>query len=135
MLSRKRGLIGFFVMIKCKASRNPFDFNNYGCWCGLGGKGKPLDEVDSCCRDHDNCYKSLRLSGACGVIDQQLPLTIYVRPYSFKECTVCEPASHYKQNGECLYGLCKCDADAAKCFAKYEDKYNEKFKFHPKIFC
>ena len=46
MLSRKRGLIGFFVMIKCKASRNPFDFNNYGCWCGLGGKGKPLDEVD-----------------------------------------------------------------------------------------
>ena len=46
LLSRKRGLIGFFVMIKCKASRNPFDFNNYGCWCGLGGKGKPLDEVD-----------------------------------------------------------------------------------------
>ena len=46
-----------------------------------------------------------------------------------------EPASHYKQDGECLYGLCKCDADAAKCFAKYEDKYNEKFKFYPKIFC
>ena len=46
-----------------------------------------------------------------------------------------EPASHYKQDGECLYGLCKCDADAAKCFAKYEDKYNKKFKFYPKIIC
>ena len=46
LLSRKRGLIEFFVMVKCKASRNPLNFNNYGCWCGLGGKGKPLDEVD-----------------------------------------------------------------------------------------
>lgn len=46
-----------------------------------------------------------------------------------------EPASHYKQDGECLYGLCKCDAEAAKCFAKYEDKYNKKFKFYPKIIC
>lgn len=46
-----------------------------------------------------------------------------------------EPASHYKQDGECLYGLCECDADAANCFAKYEDKYNEKFKFYPKVIC
>lgn len=37
----------FGEMIQCvQPGLNPFMYNNYGCWCGLGGTGTPLDEVD-----------------------------------------------------------------------------------------
>ncbi|RMX54397.1 hypothetical protein pdam_00013863, partial [Pocillopora damicornis] len=33
-------------MILRVTKRNPIDFNGYGCWCGIGGKGKPEDDLD-----------------------------------------------------------------------------------------
>ena len=33
-------------MVRCTTGRNPLDYLNYGCYCGLGGKGKILDAVD-----------------------------------------------------------------------------------------
>ncbi|CAC5415013.1 PLA2G [Mytilus coruscus] len=29
---------------------------DYGCYCGWSGKSDPLDGVDQCCKDHDDCY-------------------------------------------------------------------------------
>ena len=42
----KRGGISFGLMILRVTKRNPIDFNGYGCWCGIGGKGKPEDDLD-----------------------------------------------------------------------------------------
>ena len=42
----KRGVIEFGLMIYCATGRSAFDFNDYGCWCGIGGKGTPVDELD-----------------------------------------------------------------------------------------
>ncbi len=30
-------------------------FAGYGNWCGKGGKGKPIDEADQICYEHDMC--------------------------------------------------------------------------------
>ena len=31
-------------------------FMDYGCYCGVGGDGFPVDETDSCCQFHDACW-------------------------------------------------------------------------------
>lgn len=45
-LRAKRNPVQFGAMILCKVGRNPLDYNGYGCWCGLGGKGETVDEID-----------------------------------------------------------------------------------------
>ena len=34
------------VMIFCGTGKIPFHDNGYGYYCGLGGKGKPVDDTD-----------------------------------------------------------------------------------------
>ena len=43
-----RALWQFNGVIKCKipSSEPLLDFNNYGCYCGLGGSGTPVDDLD-----------------------------------------------------------------------------------------
>ena len=42
----KRDLRQFGRMIKCATKRSPLDYINYGCYCGLGGRGHPVDDTD-----------------------------------------------------------------------------------------
>ena len=42
----KRNSLQFGAMIWCKVGRSPLDYDGYGCWCGVGGKGEPVDEID-----------------------------------------------------------------------------------------
>lgn len=45
-VSYKRNVLNFGVMIWCAVGRNPLHYNGYGCFCGLGGGGTPVDDVD-----------------------------------------------------------------------------------------
>lgn len=43
---RKRDLTQFSQMIYSTTGRDPFDFSDYGNWCGLGGNGSVVDAID-----------------------------------------------------------------------------------------
>merc|ERR1739838_241338 len=106
-------LLQFGSMIKCtQPDVNAFIYYNYGCWCGFGGTGAPVDEVDRCCNVHDDCYYYCRTSPDCRpVVD--FP---YFKVYDFS-CTdgqVSCPAS----NDGCQACVCACDHAAASCFAQ-----------------
>ncbi|KAF4801406.1 hypothetical protein TURU_035075 [Turdus rufiventris] len=61
-------------MIRAATGRSALlSYSWYGCFCGIGGSGTPVDATDRCCQAHDCCYRRLR-EGRCS------PL---ITPYSF----------------------------------------------------
>ncbi|XP_041084702.1 phospholipase A2-like [Polyodon spathula] len=66
-----RALWQFGKVIKCAVSTsNPLKHNDYGCWCGFGGSGTPVDQVDHCCKAHDLCYRESRRIAVCRLHQQ-----------------------------------------------------------------
>nr|AOS50877.1 phospholipase A2 [Pseudechis papuanus] len=120
---RPLNLIQFGNMIQCanKGSRPSLDYADYGCYCGWGGSGTPVDELDRCCQTHDNCYEQ---AGKKGCYPK---LTLYSW-----DCTgnvpICNPKT------ECKDFVCACDAEAAKCFAKAPYK-KENYNIDTKTRC
>ncbi|XP_031552259.1 uncharacterized protein LOC116289456 [Actinia tenebrosa] len=125
-LSRaKRSIANFGAMIHCGTGRNPLLYNGYGCFCGFGGKGTPVDDVDRCCQAHDRCYDQLKLSKLC-VIDA----AVYTLSYKTSGCLTCKPLSSYHILAKCRKALCECDAEAVKCFKR--SKFNYKYMSYDK---
>ncbi|XP_020624285.1 phospholipase A2, minor isoenzyme-like [Orbicella faveolata] len=99
IVSHKRSVLEFGLMISCAVERSPLDYNGYGCFCGLGGEGTPLDDTDRCCEIHDNCYSAVQNSGSC-----PFDLAIYAIPYSRKDCYGCGKTSRlFRLSQYCPY--------------------------------
>merc|ERR1712168_1516476 len=66
-LRRKRDIFQLGKMIYCTHGRKeqifPFKaiakYNNYGCFCGVITGGQPKDNLDNCCKQHDDCYEEV----------------------------------------------------------------------------
>ncbi|VDM74085.1 unnamed protein product [Strongylus vulgaris] len=85
-------------------------YNGYGCFCGKGGSGTPVDSIDRCCKTHDDCYDEARVSKKCGRID------LYMDMYDWKcsnKKAICQGKT------ECEKALCACDTAAVRCWARY----------------
>ncbi|XP_013411539.1 basic phospholipase A2 10 [Lingula anatina] len=110
------------MFISCLSDHWFTDFLDYGCYCGFDGGGTPVDDIDRCCKAHDECYALIQEE--CG------SLSPYLLPYSatcgmgFKRSLPahCYPPSSYWLEGRCRYNLCECDRRAAECFTT--GKYN-----------
>nr|Q7T2Q4.1 RecName: Full=Acidic phospholipase A2 2; Short=svPLA2; AltName: Full=PA2-II; AltName: Full=Phosphatidylcholine 2-acylhydrolase; Flags: Precursor [Bungarus flaviceps flaviceps]BAC77656.1 phospholipase A2II precursor [Bungarus flaviceps] len=108
-------LIQFSSLIQCAngGSRATWHYADYGCYCGKGGGGTPVDELDRCCQTHDNCY---------GEAEKLTKCSPYYKTYKY-DCSegklTCNDAP-----GSCERSVCDCDRVAAICFAgaPYNDK-------------
>ncbi|XP_062956076.1 group 10 secretory phospholipase A2 [Cynocephalus volans] len=117
----RRGILELAGTVNCVGARNPLAYVDYGCYCGLGGRGKPKDATDWCCFHHDCCYTRAEEAGCRPKLN----------PYSWRcvsKRVVCGPTEN-----ECQELLCKCDQEVAHCFA--ETQYNLKYLFYPQFLC
>ncbi|KAM4716530.1 group 10 secretory phospholipase A2 [Anableps anableps] len=117
----KRGLLELAGSIKCSTGRFALAYMMYGCYCGLGGKGWPLDKADWCCHKHDCCYEDAQRLGCH---------TKTARYYwSCKDREVqCE-----NSEDKCKKLLCKCDKEAAKCLRNAP--FIQKYAIWPNFLC
>nr|XP_057905719.1 phospholipase A2-like [Doryrhamphus excisus] len=99
----KRGILELGGIIKCTTERPFFSYAFYGCYCGLGGHGKPKDKADKCCQKHDCCYAEAEKEGCEPKKDS----------YKWK----CEDkmASCDGLTDKCEKILCECDRNLGEC--------------------
>ncbi|XP_036303198.1 putative inactive group IIC secretory phospholipase A2 isoform X1 [Pipistrellus kuhlii] len=112
----------FQRMVKHITGRSAFfSYYGYGCYCGLGGKGTPVDNTDRCCLAHDCCYEKLKHLGC-------QPLLSGYQFHVVNSTVVCECALY--PGAGCLCGLraCECDKQSAYCFKENLPTYEKNFK-------
>jgi secretory phospholipase A2 len=95
------------------------NFNGYGCWCGNGGFGDPVDAIDSCCKVHDECYDTVEQVYDCS--PKVFNMYDYEAQLGSAKCNDPEDS--------CDYRICKCDKDAAECFYRNINTFNKTNQF------
>ncbi|XP_078497185.1 group IIE secretory phospholipase A2-like [Lissotriton helveticus] len=116
-------LINFHFMILGITEKDSLlAYNDYGCHCGYGGRGHPIDATDWCCHTHDCCYGDLLKKGCQPYWDN----------YQF---TLTQGDVQCNNKKTCAQKACECDRLAALCFAKNNDTYSQKKCQFPKKYC
>ncbi|MFH4982941.1 hypothetical protein AB6A40_009650 [Gnathostoma spinigerum] len=111
---RHKSLINLYTMTKCHLQISAFYYNGYGCYCGYGGGGTPVDDIDRCCMEHDYCYSKATTIGGCSWAIQK-----YLTNYHY-QCTDHEAYCLKEKNDCCQEWLCECDRAVVYCWAKYK---------------
>nr|XP_028596228.1 neutral phospholipase A2 agkistrodotoxin-like isoform X1 [Podarcis muralis] len=116
VLAVNGNLFQFGRMIQKLTGKTSFPhYTTYGCYCGVGGQGKPRDDTDRCCLAHDCCYEKLK--------DCNANTDIYNYSIDDGVITCGEGSSCEKQ-------ICECDKTAALCLKDHLDTYNEEYRFY-----
>ena len=113
--STARNLAQFGLMINTVTGTGITGFlkyNGYGCWCGDGGNGRPVDDTDRCCQIHDRCYDAAEMYGCSPKV-----FNYYNYNATLGESNCNDPLE------TCSYSICKCDKEAAECFYRSLSTY------------
>ncbi|VDN60839.1 unnamed protein product [Dracunculus medinensis] len=109
-------------MVMCAFRSTLYPFVPYGCYCGFGGYGIPMDPIDTCCQAHDECYGN--------VLSQCYNRTgfLYLWPYFWSCPKVSEgqittksgkfPKCGDNSDNPCGKALCECDQKIVECWTK-----------------
>merc|ERR1712050_72722 len=122
----KRRLDQFAEMIRLATGHDASGYNNYGNWCGVGGKGEPVDEVDKCCKTHDLCYNKLVTTNICKNFETYIDKYEVTKANNTIKCT--NKGTNSTAQISCRDALCKCDTTAVKCFKIHTKDWNIKNK-------
>ncbi|XP_073457648.1 phospholipase A2-like [Aquarana catesbeiana] len=116
------GVIQFGLMIDKVVRRPPiFSYAFYGCHCGAGGSGWPVDNIDWCCHIHDCCFDSIS-SRRC-----YPHWVLYRYDYIDGDITCLD-----NQLDGCARRACECDREAVLCFKRHNATYSPSNNFYPK---
>ena len=89
---------------------NSLDFSLYGCYCGKGNAGgEPVDDVDECCKTHDDAYDDAPEDCDCTEIFSGTSRYTY-------DCDDGDPT--FTGGGSCAEYCFDADKAAAECFAE-----------------
>ncbi|PAA70179.1 hypothetical protein BOX15_Mlig022217g2 [Macrostomum lignano] len=116
-------------MISATTGHHYAAYIGYGNYCGPGGAGVPVDNLDACCQVHDYCYDDLmekKNAGKCGsgsgpVFNQYLSRFNYKEKSNGQLECLDDRSTDYSN---CLYELCQCDKVFADCLRPIKDQYN-----------
>ncbi|XP_023384887.1 group IIE secretory phospholipase A2 [Pteropus medius] len=115
-------LVQFGVMIEKMTGKPALQYNDYGCYCGIGGSHWPVDQTDWCCHAHDCCYERLEKLGCEPKLERYL--------FSVSRSDIfCAGKT------ACQQQTCKCDKTAALCFRQNLATYNDSYAHYPNKLC
>ncbi|KAB1268315.1 Group IIE secretory phospholipase A2 [Camelus dromedarius] len=115
-------LVQFGVMIERMTGKPALQYNDYGCYCGVGGSHWPVDQTDWCCHAHDCCYGCLEKLGC------EPKLEKYLFSVS-RHKILCAGRT------TCQRWTCECDKRAALCFRHNLGTFDRKYVNYPNKLC
>jgi len=134
LIRSKRSLWQLDQVMQCATQLSNYDvfstYNCHGCYCGKGGSGTPIDDIDQCCQAHDNCYSKFNQQQTFGCMEASGQ--IYWDTYQFN-CTIGDidlptpTGKMTRRTPQCTYGRtacarggCECDVAFANCIRKFK---------------